>query len=333
MIMHPAIIALTVGSLLVSFIVVLAAYHGVAIIRRWDLRSGSEFQLQLERRTYLVSTLMSYALCFQLFSLFLFIFTTDRLSHLFVGAMCAAGTLNVNGCGYPVLLLKTLNFILGGVWLIINAVDNQAVDYPLIKKKYLFLLLIAPLIVGEMVLQGGYFFRLDAHVITSCCGSLFNADGKNAGAVFAALPIASMKMTFFLTTLLAVLSGLLFYARGNAAAGILFSLMSVVSFVVSVAALISFISVYIYQLPTHHCPFCVLQGEYGYVGYPLYLCLLGSVVAGVAVGALMPARKLESLQKRLPTSQKRLALAAIASQILFTAIVVFKMVFTNFKMD
>jgi len=40
-------------------------------------------------------------------------------------------------------------------------------------------------------------------------------------------------------------------------------------------AILSFISVYFYELPTHHCPFCILQKEYGYVGYPLYLTLFG----------------------------------------------------------
>ena len=34
--------------------------------------------------------------------------------------MCAAGTLNVNGCGYPTLILKIINFLLAGLWLIVN---------------------------------------------------------------------------------------------------------------------------------------------------------------------------------------------------------------------
>jgi uncharacterized integral membrane protein len=333
MILQPAVIALSVGSLIVTSMILYTTWYGVKILRHWDLRSGSELQLNLERQTYLVSTVMSYAFCFQLFSLFLFIFTADKLSSLFVGAMCAAGTLNVNGYGYPTLVFKITNFILGGVWLILNYTDNRAIDYPLIKKKYSLLLLIAPFMITELVLQGAYFLHLDAHVITSCCGSLFSPEGKGVGAVFTALPSVPMKVVFYTAMGLTWLSGFLFYRRGRPAAGFFFALMSLVTFVVSVAGLISFISLYFYQLPTHHCPFCILQGEYSYVGYPLYICLLGGVVGGVATGVLMAARNIPSLRKVLAKIQKRLTFVTILFYLLFTAIVTWTMVFTNFKLE
>ncbi len=84
-------------------------------------------------------------LAFELLSLFLFIYTADTLSSLFVGAMCAAGSLNVNGFGYPAVILKIVNFLLAGLWLIINYTDNKAHDYPLIKIKYGLLLFITPI--------------------------------------------------------------------------------------------------------------------------------------------------------------------------------------------
>ena len=85
-------------------------FYGIRILRNWDLKNGSELQLSLERKTYLISTIMSYAFGFQLLSLFLFIFTADKLASLFTGAMCAAGTLNVNGFGYPALLFQDYQF-------------------------------------------------------------------------------------------------------------------------------------------------------------------------------------------------------------------------------
>ena len=203
MILHPAVLALSAGSLVVTFMVLSAAFYGVKILKHWDLKSGSELQLNLERQTYLISTIMSYAFGFQLFSLFLFIFTADTLAGLFTGAMCAAGTLNVNGFGYPALLFKIINFILGGVWLIVNYTDNRAIDYPLIKKKYAFLLVVAPFILVEMVLQGAYFLNLDAHVITSCCGSLFSPEGEGIGALFlSTLPTMPMKIVFYAAVIL-----------------------------------------------------------------------------------------------------------------------------------
>jgi hypothetical protein len=52
-ILHPAIIALVLGSLLISDMLLYAAWYGVKILRAGTF-SGSE-QLSLERRTYLIS--------------------------------------------------------------------------------------------------------------------------------------------------------------------------------------------------------------------------------------------------------------------------------------
>ncbi|MBE0584367.1 MAG: hypothetical protein IH612_11490, partial [Desulfofustis sp.] len=132
MTVHPAILALLLGSGLIAGMLCYSAWEGARIIRSWDINSGSERQLRLERRTYLVSALMSYALGFQVLSLFLFIYTADALSPLFVGAMCAAGSLNVNDFGYPTLIIKIISCLCAGVWLIVNYTDNQGYDYPLI---------------------------------------------------------------------------------------------------------------------------------------------------------------------------------------------------------
>ena len=136
MLLNPAIIALIIGSLLAAGFAVYASVMGVQIIRWWDIQSGSERQLALERKTYLITTIFAYLSGFQLFSLFLFVYTADHIHDLFVGAMCAAGSLNVNDFGYPTLVLKAVTFVLCGLWLIVNHTDNRAADYPLIRTKY-----------------------------------------------------------------------------------------------------------------------------------------------------------------------------------------------------
>ena len=70
MIMHPSIIALFVGSILVSCMVLYSVRYGITILTYWNLQSGSELQLELEKKTYLISTIMAYTFAFQLFSLF-----------------------------------------------------------------------------------------------------------------------------------------------------------------------------------------------------------------------------------------------------------------------
>jgi hypothetical protein len=331
MIIHPSIIALTLSSVLISFIVIYAAFYSIQILRKWDIRSGSELQLGLERKTYLISTFLNYTLGFQLISLFFYLFVADHLHTFLVGAMCAAGSLNANNYGYPTLILKLINFLLVGIWLILNYTDNRAYDYPLIKKKNIMLLIIAPLIVIETFLQGNYFLQLKPNIITSCCGTLFSNGNEGVGAEIFALPIDAMKATFFLSMALTAASGLYFYFKGRG--GYVFLGLSALTFVVSILSIFSFISLYIYEMPTHHCPFCVLQKEYDYIGFPLYLTLFGGVISGVGAGLLTAFKNIKSLTDILPRIQKRLTLLSLTLFSAFLVIVLYKMIFTSFILD
>jgi hypothetical protein len=328
---HPATLALHISSILIAFMVLYSARYGIQILRRWDIESGSELQLVLERKTYLISTLLAYTFGFQLFSLFLYIFTADHLHTFFVGAMCAAGSLFVNGYGYPALILKIVTFLLAGLWLILNHADSKAHDYPLIRKKYFLLLLIAPVILVEAVFQWNYFLHLNPDVITSCCGSLFSTEAGRITSEIASLPTIPMKAAFYLTVASTVVSGTYFYLKNRG--GYLFASLSAIALLISVLSIISFISLYYYELPTHHCPFCILQKEYGYVGYPLYLSLLAGGVSGMGVGVLMPFRKIGSLSEALPSLQRRLALTSSILYIIFVVMVTWKMIFSDFILE
>ncbi len=317
MIFYPAVLALISGSLLIVAILLYANWYGIRILRRWDIRSGSELQLGLERRTYLISTIMAYALGFQLLSLFLFIYTADHLASLFSGAMCAAGTLNVNRWGYPTLVLKIVNFTAAGIWLIVNSTDNSAYDYPLIKKKYALLLPITASIAVEAVMQTSFFLWLKPDVITSCCGTLFTSATNEASGI-AALPWKPIAAAFYALTAATLGSGFFFYLKGRGV--YLFSLFNAGLFVVSIFALLAYISPYIYELPTHHCPFCILHREYNFVGYPIYLALLAGGVSGLGTGAISPFSATESLRETLPRIRKELTLVCLASWLTALAI-------------
>ncbi len=330
MIFKPAILSLFLGSLLIIGMLLYADYFGVRILKSWDLHSGSETQLSLERRTYLISTIIVYVFAFQLISLILFISTADRLHPFFTGAMCAAGSLNANPWGYPAAVLKVVNFLLAGSWLALNYVDNQGYDYPLIKKKYLALLAITPLILAETVIQGKYFLGLTPEVITSCCGTTFASEAAGVAAALVSLPRQPLEIALAGSLAGAVILGMSFYRRGKG--GYEFAAVSFLTFLISMASLISFISLYIYELPTHHCPFCILQREYGYIGYPLHLSLLMGGLAGLGVGVLHPFRKIPSLQTALPSVQRKLIIVALGSYGLFAAIVGYYLIFSNLKM-
>ena len=331
MIFHPAIMALYASSVLISFMVLYSASYGIQILRRWDIRSGSELQLVLERKTYLISTLLTYLFGFELLSLFLYIFTVDQLHTFFVGAMCAAGSLYVNDYGYPALILKIINFLLAGLWLILNYADNRAYDYPLIRKKYFLLMILTPLILLEMILQASYFLRLSPNIITSCCGSLFSTEASNLVSDMVVLPRGPVSVLFYLSMISTIASGVYYYLKEKG--GYLFSSLSLITFLVSIVSILSFVSVYIYELPTHHCPFCILQKEYGYIGYPLYLALLGGTISGMGVGLLMPFRNTKSLSEILPRIQRKLAIASSILFAVFAAMVTWGIIFSGLIME
>jgi hypothetical protein len=367
MILDPTVIALFLASILIGGIVIFSSFQAARFLRRWDLSSGSDLQLRLERKTYLFSVVLSYTFVLELISLFLFIYLADRLHDSLVGAMCAAGTLNANAFGYPALGFKILNFVIAGVWLILNHADHYGEDYPLLKTKNSLLLAMTPFFLAEGVLQAAFLLNLKPNIIVSCCGSLFSS-GAPASSEFPSVPdplkigvflltrlgsccdpstpaaqpggilsevsslsIGQMKILFFLSAGAAVSAGLFFYRKGKG--GVLFSCASLWSFLISISSLITFISLYYYELPTHHCPFCFLQKEYGYAGYPLYLTLGGSLLGGAGVGVLMPFRNVKSLGQDLPRFQKNLALLSILSTAAFTFLVSWRMVFSSLILD
>ena len=310
MIQHPGILALLLASALVSVLVATAAGLGWRILRHWEPTSGSEGQLELERRTYLVSALVALALGIEVLSLFLFIFTADGLHAQFVGAMCAAGSLTAAPHGFTALGLKVLACLAAGTWIVLHRADLRGHDFPLIRPKYALLLGLAPLILAEAGLQTRYLTALQADVMTSCCGSLFGQGRQGLVADLAGLPPALAQPLFWGTLAAYGLAGAWFLRRGRGARA--FAALGLAFFAVAIVALVSFFGLYIYALPTHHCPFCLLHGEYGFVGYPLYACLLGGAIAALGVGALAPFRSVPSLAPSLPRLQRRLAWTALA---------------------
>ena len=330
MIQHPAIIALLSSATIICLMVAYAAYYGIKIITGWDLHSGSEQQLMLERRTYLISTVICYAMGFQLISLFLLIYTADTLHPLFTGAMCAAGSLGANAFGYPLLLLKVANAIFAGVWLLINRLDSKGYDYPLIRSKYALLIFLALLLAVETGLQFSYFLNLKADLITSCCGSLFSSASRGIAGELAAAPAKPMIFIFAGSALFLLAS--YSYSITRRRGWYLFATASLLFFVIATVSLISFISLYFYELPTHHCPFCILQSEYNHIGYLLYVCLLGGIIAGGGVGAAESFKKCSSLQEIIPGFQRRAASVGILFSGSFVVVVLARIFTTSFRL-
>lgn len=318
MLITPAIVALQLIAFFVVGATLLAGGFAWRILRHWDIHSGSELQVRLERQTYLVSTLIGFALGAELLSLLLFIHAAENLSSQFVGAMCATGVLNINAFGFPTLWLKIALFFLAALWLALNRVDHQGYDYPLTRVKYGLLLTIAPLAVAEGATQTAFFLGLEPEVMTSCCGSLFSAEGQGVAAELAGWSARPAMALFYSAAAGLLIIGLAF--RRWPGLGPLFAVSSALTFGVAIAAIIAFLSLYVYENPNHHCPFCLLKAGYDYVGYALYLPLFGATAAGLSAGLIAPFRRIISLQAVIPGEVRRFTGLALAGFALFYAL-------------
>lgn len=307
MIFHPSILALLGSSWLATVVLVASAIFAARLLSSWDRDSGSERQIGLERATILISTSVALVLALEAASLILFVFNADRMSALFVGAMCAVGTLNASVYGFPTLYAKIAVFFASVLWLVLDRVDGEGRDFPLIRLKYAALLAVAPIVALEAGLETAYFLDLKADTITSCCGKLFEDGPQSSGAAgeLAALEPRLALWLLFGGSIAAVLGGLL--AGRSRLRQIVQGLTSGAMFVIGLTAVVSVVSLYVYEQPHHHCPFCLLKREYGHFGFALYLPLFVGAASGLASGllGLVPLRA--SLAEAQPAMAARLA--------------------------
>ncbi len=320
MILNPGILTLLLGGLISFALMLYAAGLGIRILRSWDRQSSSEEQLNLERKTWLVSSLVNFALGYQVLSGLLFLYTIEDIHSLFVGAMCGTGSLNANPVGWAVLLVKVLLFFAAAIWVAINRLDQKTEETPLVRGKYLALLILTPAVGLDLYLQYSYFSGLRPAIITSCCGSLFGIGNDTVASDLAALPPQGT-MVFFYVSLAICLVILLGCLKSRAAflRPLLFA-STVVFFFIALVSIISFISLYIYEMPSHHCPFDMLQGNYGYVGYPLYISLFTGTVFGMLPGLCQPLKKYSGLDQQIQRSEKNWLWLSLAGLLTFSLV-------------
>jgi hypothetical protein len=331
MLLNPSIMALILVSAVVSFMLILSTAFSLKIVRHWDILSGSELQLQLERGTYLISTLLIFAFVAELVSLLLFIYNAEAMSSQFVGAMCATGVLNINAWGWPTLFLKMAVFFSGATWLTLNYLDHQGYDYPLIKLKYALLLFITPLVILEAVAQLRYFLALDPDVITSCCGALFTPDSTGVAAEVSGLEPRTALFALYGSGAITIISGGWYRYKRNG--GLLFAASSIMAFIVAITAIVSYVALYIYEHPHHHCPFCLLKSGHDFAGYFLYIPLFIATALAMATGIESLFNKIPSLQVAIERDASKLSGLAVVSFLIFYALTTFYVLNSNLVMD
>lgn len=275
MFLNPHIQIILFVDLIFLIFLSISLYLSINIFVKWNFESNSPLQYKLEKQSYLISTIIKYIFFIKLPLFLFFIYSVDSLSDIVIGAMCASGVFDSSIYGIPLLGLKLVNLYLFGFWLILHYGDLKYKDLRFTKVKFGFFIVASILIILEILFDFMMFYSIDLNKISLCCGSLFSNNSVSYLSVLFSIDSWNYLYVFFINFILLVI----FFLKRN---DYIFSFLNIIFLVASIISLIIFFSPYIYELPTHHCPFCILQKEYFYVGYILYLSLFFGTFFGIA---------------------------------------------------
>ena len=316
-------IALLICGIIVLFLMGFAARSGVRVLLYWNPASDSNRQIKLENEIWLTSTLVEYALAVQILSLIIFVLAADQFSQSIIGAMCATGSLLANNYGVPALLVKIGGVFLYGFWIVLHQLDIRSEEYPLVRIKYHYLLLLLPLLVVDIGLVLLYIGGLKPDIITSCCGVVF---GDATGSKTNLLSGFSHEVSFGLfygTTLILIVTGLFLIGRWRPWTGFFYSICWLGYFLLSLEVVTTEFTPYIYAMPFHKCPFCILKPEYNYIGFFIYAALFVGTFFGMSGFAVHTLRNRSGLIKVVPRYQRSAVIVSLIMITLFTALVTY----------
>ena len=279
----PEIISILVLDAIFLLFSIYAFTISLQIVRKWDLNSTTLYQYNLEKKSILVATIIKYIFMLKIPLFIFFVFTSDKISNVITGAMCAAGVVNSVSFGLPLFVFKIINLFIFGFWLVLHKVDMQDEKLPFVKLKFTIFLVAFFLLITEIYYEVSFFNALDVDKIVSCCGTLFSVSSSSGLSIIFNLP-NSVVISLFYGSLIVLIVG---YVIKN---HIFFLISNFFFFIISIISLILFFGTYIYELPTHHCPFCFLQKDYYYVGYFLYITLFIGTFSGMS-GAVIKLLK------------------------------------------
>ncbi|MCD6172528.1 MAG: hypothetical protein J7J96_01910 [Sulfurimonas sp.] len=277
MILTPEVLAILILNAIFAFFGIIAFVLSVRIFLAWDLNSVSQSQYILEKQSFLTATIIKYIFVIKVPLFLFFIFTLDKISNVLTGAMCAAGVVDATVYGTYLFMLKILNIYIFAYWLVLHNEDIKHENQPYTKIKFGIFIVAFFLFISELILEGIMFSSIDIDKMVSCCGTLYSSSATSAISSIFAIDTDVLLYVFYGNFAFIIL----FYFLKQK---YLFAISNLVFIISSIVSLIVFFGTYIYELPTHHCPFCFLQSDYYYVGYLIYALLFIGTFYGLVTG-------------------------------------------------
>jgi hypothetical protein len=313
-------LGLTLAGLIVLVLGIFACRTAFRVLRHWDPASDSNLQIKLENEIWLASTLVEYGLGFQILTLVLFVLAADTFCQVIVGAMCATGALLANDFGMPALLVKIAGVFLYGFWIVLHKLDISSETYPLVKTKYIYLLLILPLLIADITLQTLYIAYLSPDIITSCCAVVFGSSTETGRNLLQGYSQTTLLFLYYGSIAVLLLLGCILLKRWLLPLAALFSAGWLWFLGLAMVAIITLFSSYIYAMPYHHCPFCILKPEYHYIGFALYFTLIPASFFGLSTLLVEPFKSKKNLTWPVQKYQRTAIIISLLLMLLLAAV-------------
>jgi hypothetical protein len=276
MLLTPEVLTILILNGIFALFSIVAFVLSIRIYLGWNIDSTSELQYKLEKESFLASTIIKYIFSIKVPLFLFFVFALDKISNVITGAMCAAGVVDATQIGMSLIVLKIINLYLFAYWLRLHSQDMTDKSQPYTKLKFGLFIGLFFLFMVEIVLEVVMFSSIEIDKMVSCCGSIYSSSSTSAISTLFTLDTSLLLSIFYGNYLLIVL----FYFLKNR---YIFTTLNIVFIPVSLISLILFFGTYIYELPSHHCPFCYLQSDYYYVGYLIYFLLFMGTFYGLVV--------------------------------------------------
>ncbi len=273
--MSLPVMALQLAQLCSLFLFAYSLPFSLRVLRFWNADLATERQLDLERQNSVVGAVLDLVLFFQFVILLLFLQTANmHLPSLIRGAMCATGTLQANGYGYPALYAKIGLSFLYATYLFLNRLENTSPSYSFTPNKYYWIFLIFSGLLIDFGLTYLYFTNIKPELISNCCSVSFLVETSTA-EIFVALNQSVLVYVGLAFGSLFVGFWALFFSKN----GFVLLFSSLIYAISGILSLKYFFVKYIYGLPSHQCLFDLFLPKYYFIGYPIigfgFLAVLG----------------------------------------------------------
>lgn len=273
-----------------------AGLIGLRVLRRFDATRSTEGQLLLERQSELAATYVRVGAIVQTAAALLTVLTADRLARSVRGAMCAYGVFLASDVGFAALGMSVVVAACTAVLAGLHAFDATVRSLELVRPLALGTVLVAPLVVVDVGMTAAFLLRLDLGVTASCCST--NLDAMSA-ALLAPMH-GSPRIAAALAAAIVVTTATLAQVAARRPRPLLLVLTAVAASLAvapAIAAIAFVVAPYVFEVPQHLCPFCLLHGDVFGIGYALFGALFAAFVSTVVPGAAaLVARSNEARQ-------------------------------------